>query len=248
VTASAADAGTDIAFRAVTFGYDGRDVVGPVDLDVERGETVVLLGESGSGKTTLLRLVNALAHPRTGTVTVLGRATTAWDPVRLRRSTGYVIQDVGLFPHLSVRANVELVPKLEGWTPARREERARELLALVGLDPDDVGARRPHQLSGGQRQRVGVARALAHDPGVLLCDEPFGAVDPMTRRSLQDEFAALTGRLAKTVLFVTHDVGEARRLADRVVVLHRGRIQFTGSVKAFERSEDDVVRALRGSA
>jgi len=237
-----------VEFTAVRFGYRDTDVIGPLDLRVSSGEIVVLLGASGSGKTTVLRLINALLRPRAGRVTVLGRATADWDVVSLRRSTGYVIQEVGLFPHMSVDRNVGIVPRLEGWSPERIRERVEELLKLVGLAEHDLSTRLPHELSGGQRQRAGVARALAHDPPILLCDEPFGAVDPITRRTLQQEFAALTRRLGKTVVFVTHDVREAQRLADRIVVLDRGRVRFVGSVQEFEASDDPVVGAMRESA
>jgi osmoprotectant transport system ATP-binding protein len=237
-----------IRFQAVRFAYDGQVVLGPLDLTIEAGETVVLLGRSGSGKTTALKLVNRLLEPRTGTVVVRGRATTEWDPVRLRRAVGYVIQEVGLFPHLTVGQNVELVPRLEGWAADRRRARVRELLQMVGLDPERYHARLPAALSGGQRQRVGVARALAADPPILLCDEPFGAVDPITRAELQREFRALVARLGTTVLFVTHDVREALLVGDRVVVMEDGQIRFAGTPEAFRTSPDDTVERLRGLA
>lgn len=237
-----------VEFDAVSVEIDGRRIVGPVDLTVTRGETVVLLGRSGSGKTTLLKLVNELRHPTGGVVSVAGRPTSEWSAVSLRRRTGYVIQDVGLFPHWTVEQNVGTVPRLEHWEPGEIRARVWELLALVGLDPTTFLRRYPHQLSGGQRQRVGVARALAANPPLLLCDEPFGAVDPITRRELQDEFRRLSTRLGKTVLFVTHDVREAVRIADRIAVLDAGRFVFLGSPDEFADSDEPTVAAFRRSA
>jgi len=211
---------------------------------VARGETLVLLGRSGSGKTTTLKLINALCRPAVGEVLVDGRATTTWEPHRLRRSIGYVIQDIGLFPHFSVERNVTLVPELEGWDAARRRARADELLALVGLEPAAFRGRMPRELSGGQRQRVGIARALAADPPMLLLDEPFGAVDPLTRAELQREFAALTRRLGKTVVFVTHDVREAMRLGSRIALFAAGRVVFLGTPTEFRASSHAEARAF----
>jgi osmoprotectant transport system ATP-binding protein len=190
---------------------------------------LVLLGTSGSGKTTALKTLNRLLDVDEGRVTVLGREVGAWDPIALRRSIGYVIQEVGLLPHLTVADNVGIVPRLLGWDADRRAARARELLELVGLDPARFGPLRPRQLSGGERQRAGIARALAADPPLLLMDEPFGALDPLTRRRLQDEFKSLQRRLGKTVVLVTHDVPEALRLGDRVVVMHEGRLVQEGT-------------------
>jgi osmoprotectant transport system ATP-binding protein len=200
-----------IEFHSTRFGLDGRNIIGPLEFAVQAGEILVLLGRSGSGKTTTLRLINGLLRPTDGSVLVDGLATTEWQPVRLRRSIGYVIQEVGLFPHMNVRKNVGIVPTLERWERSRVAARVDELLQLVGLPPTEFAERLPHELSGGQRQRVGVARALAVDPPILLCDEPFGAVDPITRAELQREFAELSRRLGKTVVFVTHDVREALR-------------------------------------
>jgi len=210
-------------FANGAFALDG------LSLSVAPGEVLVLLGTSGSGKTTALKTLNRLVRPDDGTVTVLGRDVKSWDPIALRRSIGYVIQEVGLLPHLTIAENVEMVPRLLGWEPARRAARARELLALVGLDAERFLPLRPRQLSGGERQRVGLARALAADPPLLLMDEPFGALDPLTRRRLQDEFRALQHRLGKTVVLVTHDVPEALRLGDRVAVMAAGRVVQEGT-------------------
>jgi osmoprotectant transport system ATP-binding protein len=229
----------------VTVQLGGRRVLGPLNLEVPRGATVVLVGRSGSGKTTTLRLVNRLLEPTRGEVTVLDRSATDWDPVRLRRSIGYVIQEGGLFPHMTVSENVGIVPRLEGWPQQRRRERVSALLDMVGMPAAQFADRAPHQLSGGQRQRVGVARALAADPDILLCDEPFGAVDPITRADLQREFASLTARLEKTVLFVTHDVREALTLGDVIVVLEEGSAAFVGTPEVFRDSDHPLVRDLR---
>lgn len=237
-----------IRFENVTYRVDGRLLVGPLDLGVKPGETLVFLGASGSGKTTTLRLVNRLLEPTTGSVHVFGEPIALTDPIPLRRRIGYVIQEVGLFPHLTVSENVGMVPRLSGEDEARWRDRAAELLALVGLSPSEHADRLPHTLSGGQRQRVGVARALAADPPLLLCDEPFGAVDPITRAELQREFRGLTGRLGKTVLFVTHDVREAQRLGDRIAVFDDGKIAFLGTINEFAESSEPVVSALRDAA
>jgi osmoprotectant transport system ATP-binding protein len=234
-----------VHFRGVTYAPAGAGapVIDALDLEVRRGETLVLLGESGCGKTTTLRLVNRLLEPTAGEVFVEGRDTRAWDAIALRRRTGYVIQDAGLFPHFTVGRNVGLVPTLEGWDESRTSERVDELLRLVGLDPERFGARLPSELSGGQRQRVGVARALAADPPLLLMDEPFGALDPLTRSALQREFAALQRRLNKTVLFVTHDVREALLLGTRVALMRAGRVVLLDTPGAFLRSDEPHARA-----
>jgi osmoprotectant transport system ATP-binding protein len=200
-----------------------------ISLRVEEGRVLVLLGTSGSGKTTALKTVNRLIEPDAGRVTVLGRDVTAWDPIALRRSIGYVIQEAGLLPHMTVARNVALVPLLLGWPEERRAARVRELLTLVGLEPDRFAPLLPRELSGGERQRVGLARALAADPPLLLMDEPFGALDPLTRRRLQDEFKEVQGRLRKSVVLVTHDVPEALRLADEVAVMDGGRVLQRGA-------------------
>ena len=215
-----------------------------LSLSVRADETVVLVGRSGVGKTTVLKLVNRLLEPVGGEVRVAGRRTTAWDPVALRRRTGYVIQEVGLFPHLTVTENVGLVPDLLGWERDRVAERAAELLALVGLPIEKFGRRFPHELSGGQRQRVGVARALAADPPLLLLDEPFGALDPMTRFDLQREFRELMGKLGKAALFVTHDVREALAIGGRIGLLTDGGLAEIASPADFVASNHPEVRAL----
>lgn len=226
----------------------GRPLVSGLDLAVRRGETMVLLGRSGSGKTTTLKLVNRLLEPSEGEVRVEGRPASAWDPIRLRRSIGYVIQETGLFPHFTVERNIALVPSLEGWPKERIAARLAELLDLVGLDPK-LRSRYPHELSGGQRQRVGVARALAADPPILLMDEPFGALDPITRAEIQTEFQRLERRLGKTVLFVTHDLREALLLATRIGLFEAGRLAGVWTPGEFLRSNDPVaagyLRAFR---
>ncbi|RIQ10891.1 ABC transporter ATP-binding protein [Jiangella rhizosphaerae] len=201
---------------------DGTVAVQELTLEVRRGELVVLVGPSGCGKTTTMKMVNRLVEPTAGRIVVDGVDVTDADPVALRRGIGYVIQNVGLFPHRTIEENIAVVPELVGWPRKRRHERARELMELVGLDPAVHGPRYPHELSGGQRQRVGVARALAVDPPVLLMDEPFSAVDPVVRAQLQDEFLRLQDDVRKTILFVTHDIEEAVRLGDRIAVFKQG--------------------------
>ncbi len=214
-------------------GAEPLAAVRDLDLHVAPGETVCLVGPSGCGKTTSLRLVNRLVRPTAGRVLVDGRDVAEADPVRLRRGIGYVIQSGGLFPHLTVAANVGLLCRLEGWDTARTAERVDELLELVHLPPSEFGARYPAELSGGQRQRVGVARALALDPQLLLMDEPFGALDPLTRDSLQREFLELSERVEKTILIVSHDMDEAFLLGDRVALLAEGRLAQVGTLEQF---------------
>jgi osmoprotectant transport system ATP-binding protein len=233
-----------VEIRRVSFAHAGAPVLREVSVTVEHGEVLALVGASGSGKTTLLKMVNRLLEPDGGEVLVEGRDARSWDPIRLRRRIGYVIQDVGLFPHLTVAANIALVPRLEGWTPQRRDARVAELLDLVGLPAADFADRFPHELSGGQRQRVGVARALAVDPPILLMDEPFGALDPGTRRQLQAEFLRIQERLHKAVLLVTHDMNEAMGLGDRVAVMEGGRVIWCGPPSELLRSDDPRLRQL----
>jgi len=224
---------------------DGTAAISGVSLTVAPGETVALVGESGSGKTTLLRMFNRLADPTTGTVRVEGRSVAEVDPIALRRRIGYVPQDGGLLPHWRVERNVELVPRLLGWDPARRRERAREMLELVGLSPTVHAARYPAELSGGQRQRVAFARALAADPSILLLDEPFGALDTLTRHELHRQFLDLRARLPKTMVLVTHDLNEAFRLADRIGVMKQGRLLQLGTAEELkERPAEEYVREL----
>lgn len=228
-------------------GASGRLIVSDANLRISRGETLVLLGRSGSGKTTLLRLINRMLAPTSGEVRVEGCATTAWDPIRLRRGIGYVIQDSGLFPHFTIAENVGLVPKLENWDSARISGRVDEMLKLVGLDPAQFANRLPRELSGGQRQRVGVARALAVDPPILIMDEPFGALDPVTRAELQSEFRALSRRLGKTIVFVTHDLREALFLATRIVLLQDGKIIASSPPEEFLHLDHPEVKAFAKS-
>ena len=228
---------------------DGTVAVQELDLDVGRGELVCLVGPSGCGKSTTLKMINRLVEPSTGLIEIEGRDVTHADPVKLRRGIGYVIQQIGLFPHQRIITNVMTVPLLYGESKATARERARELLSLVGLDPDQYGDRYPHQLSGGQRQRVGVARALAADPPVLLMDEPFGAVDPVVRGRLQEEFRRLQRELGKTVVFVTHDIDEAVLLGDRVAVFAEGGrlLQYDTPARLLAHPVNDEVATFVGA-
>ena len=234
--------GPVIEFRKVAYRFArGQELLNGLNLQVRRGETLVLLGRSGSGKTTTLKLINDLVAPSEGEVLVEGRATTQWDPIRLRRGIGYVIQDAGLFPHFTVERNVALVPTIEEWPSDRIRKRVSELLQLVGLDAG-LANRYPRELSGGQRQRVGVARGLAADPPILLMDEPFGALDPITRAELQREFLALQQRLQKTVVFVTHDLREALLLGTRIALMEAGRLVVALPSREFTKSSDPLVQ------
>lgn len=226
-----------IEFRDVSYGVNGVQVLSDLSLRVAHGEVLVLLGRSGSGKTTTLKLVNRLVSPTSGQILVNGVPNDQVDVIRLRRGIGYVIQEAGLFPHFTVERNIGLVPKIEGWPEERIRGRVQEMLQLVGLTAD-LAARYPHQLSGGQRQRVGVARALAADPAILLMDEPFGALDPLTRDELQREFLLLQQRVHKTVVFVTHDLREALRLGSRIALMEAGKLVTVHTPEEFLRSSD----------
>jgi osmoprotectant transport system ATP-binding protein len=237
-----------IEFRGVSFHINdipGRAIVCSISLAVSHGETLVLLGRSGSGKTTLLRLINGMLLPSQGQVFVQERSTRDWDLISLRRGIGYVIQDAGLFPHFTVAENVALVPTLGKWDAARIASRVEEMLHLVGLDPREFAQRRPRELSGGQRQRVGVARALAADPPILLMDEPFGALDPITRTELQREFLQLQKRLRKTVVFVTHDLREALLLGTRIALMEAGRVVTLQTPEQFLASKEALPCAYK---
>lgn len=238
--------GADVAIEFQDVSYhleNGRPLVSDLNFQVRCGETLVLLGRSGSGKTTTLKLINRLVEPTRGQVLVEGRSTTDWDPIRLRRRIGYVIQEVGLFPHFTVDRNVGLVPRLEGWSEERTRARVKEMLDLVGLSPEMFARRYPRELSGGQRQRAGVARALAADPPLLLMDEPFGALDPVTRIEIQREFQTLERQLQKTVVFVTHDLREALMLATRVALMDSGRLVGVYTPEEFRHSSNPIIAA-----
>ena len=227
-----------VEFRNVTFSRNHRPLVSNLNFSIYQGETLVLLGRSGSGKTTTMKLINRLLVPTQGEVLFEGIPTTQWDEIQLRRKIGYVIQETGLFPHFTVERNVGLVPTLEGWKPKQIKIRVYELLQLVGLDPVQFAGRYPHELSGGQRQRVGVARALAADPPMLLMDEPFGALDPITRLEIQQEFRRLQQELGKTVVFVTHDIQEAFVLASRIGLMYGGELVVLETKDEFMRSSE----------
>ena len=238
------DSSAVIEFHGVSYHADrGPAVLCDLNLAIHRGETLVL-GRSGSGKTTTLKLINHLLTPTSGEIRVAGRALPEWDVIRLRRMIGYVIQEVGLFPHFTIEKNIGLVPKIENWSRDRIRRRVHELLQMVGLDPQ-LADRYPRELSGGQRQRVGVARALAADPPILLMDEPFGALDPLTRAQLQREFLALEARQGKTVVFVTHDLNEALLLGTRIALLEAGRLVTLNTREEFLRSCEPMVVAYR---
>jgi osmoprotectant transport system ATP-binding protein len=237
--------GAAIEFRNVSFSREGgKRVLDRFTLAVEQGEVLALVGRSGAGKTTILKLVNRLLLPDAGAVLVDGRDTREWEPIRLRRHVGYVLQEVGLFPHMTVEENIAVVPRLERWPLDRTQQRVGELLDLIGLAPDRFAARWPDELSGGERQRVGVARAIAVDPPILLMDEPFGALDPLTRAELHGEFRRIQNRLRKTVIIVSHDMGEAFALGDRIGVLEDGVLITCDDRELVARSADPRVRRM----
>ena len=213
-----------VAFQDVSYQVKGKKLLSQLNLAIEQGEALVLLGRSGSGKTTTLKLINNLLTPTAGKVIVEGKNTTEWQEIKLRRNIGYVIQEIGLFPHFTVAKNIGLVPSLLGWKANKVRSRVYELLHLVGLEPEQFAQRYPDSLSGGQKQRVGIARALAADPPILLMDEPFGALDPITRLELQQQFRHLQAQLGKTVIFVTHDIQEAFFLATRIGLMSAGEL------------------------
>ena len=238
-----ADDGPAIEFRDVSYEIGkGREILHGLNLIVQRGETLILLGRSGSGKTTSLKLINRLLTPSAGEILVDGKPNHDWDVIRLRRMIGYVIQEIGLFPHFHVERNIATVPRIENWPAEKIRKRVDELMELVGLDRQ-LASRYPRELSGGQRQRVGVARALAADPPIVLMDEPFGALDPITRAELQREFQALQRRLRKTVVFVTHDLREALLLGTRIALMEAGRLVTVLSPQEFLQSREPSVAA-----
>jgi osmoprotectant transport system ATP-binding protein len=236
-----------VEFRDVSYRIGAKCILSHLDLEVAAGETLVLLGRSGSGKTTALKMVNGLIMPTEGEVLVEGKPTTEWDLVRLRRRIGYVIQDVGLFPHFTVAQNIGLAPRLEGWEPQRIARRTAELLTMLDLPPEQYLSRYPRELSGGQRQRVGVARALAADPPVLLFDEPFGALDPVTRHEIQQQFLRISRSLGKTAIFVTHDAREGLLLGTRIGLLSAGRLETLVPPSGFMQARGAEVEAFRAS-
>ena len=235
-----------VEFRNVSFEINKRPLVSNLNLTIYEGEALILLGRSGSGKTTTLKLINHLLLPTQGEVLVSNYPTNQWDAIKLRRRIGYVIQETGLFPHFTIAENVGLVPSLEKWPPQQIQNRVYEMLNLVGLEPGQFAQRYPHKLSGGQRQRVGVARALAADPPILLMDEPFGALDPITRLELQQQFQYLQQQLGKTVIFVTHDIQEAFFLASRIGLMYEGNLVELGTRREFIRSQHPEAQAFLG--
>jgi osmoprotectant transport system ATP-binding protein len=236
-----------VEFRSVRYEAGGANILNDLSFSVHRGEVLVLLGESGCGKTTTLRLINRLIEPTSGKILIDGQSSTDLDAIKLRRSVGYVLQDGGLFPHMTVAENVGLTLKLADSDAREAKERVSEMLDLVQLDPAKFAGRFPHELSGGQRQRVGVARALVPDPELLLLDEPFGALDALTRNALQREFARLVSELGKTAVFVTHDLHEAIILGSRIALMDRGKLVLLGTPEVFMRSEIPLVREYLGT-
>jgi osmoprotectant transport system ATP-binding protein len=236
-----------IKLENVTKSYGGITAVNDLTMEVKEGEFAVLLGPSGCGKTTTLKMINRLITPTSGMIYVEEQDISGLNPIELRRRMGYVIQRIGLLPHMMVSDNIALVPHLKGWPKDKRMTRADELLDMVGLDPGTYRDKYPHQLSGGERQRVGVARALAVDPPILLMDEPFGALDPITRLQLQDEFLKLEEQVKKTVVFVTHDMDEAVRLADRIAIMNAGQLhQYATPLEILRYPADDFVAQFMG--
>lgn len=232
-----------VELRDVGYAIGGAAILDDLNLQIAQGEILILLGESGCGKTTTLKLINRLIEPTSGEILVEGTRTTDWDAIELRRHIGYVLQEAGLFPHFTVAENVSLVLRLEKWDETKKRDRTREMLELVGLDATKFADRFPHELSGGQRQRVGVARALAADPSIVLLDEPFGALDAITRTNLQKEFARLVRDLGKTAVFVTHDLHEAMLLGTRIALMDKGRIVLLDTPENFRRSDLPLVRS-----
>jgi osmoprotectant transport system ATP-binding protein len=237
-----------VLFEKVTKTYgDGTRAVDRLDLEIRRGELVSLIGPSGCGKTTTLKMINRLEEPTGGAITVDGMDIMRTDPVELRRRIGYVVQEIALFPHLTVAENIGVVPNLLGWPAKKTRVRVNELLSMAGLSPEKYRFRLPDQLSGGQKQRIGVLRALASDPQVILMDEPFGALDPISRETLQNELVSLQKDLKKTIVFVTHDMGEALRISDRIVILRKGRVEQEGTPEEIQNSpKNDFVRSFIG--
>ncbi len=236
-----------IKFDNVSMAYGATDVLHDIDLEIEEGQLVVLIGPSGCGKTTSLQLINRLIDPTQGKIYIDGKDIQTIDPVKLRRGIGYVIQEIGLFPHMTIEQNIEVVPRLLKWAPERRKERTLELLELVNLDPGTYLGRYPSDLSGGQKQRIGLLRALATEPPIILMDEPFGALDPITRDSLQDEIKKLQKKLKKTIVFVTHDMDEAIRIADVIILMKDGKIvQSASPEELLSNPADEFVEQFIG--
>jgi osmoprotectant transport system ATP-binding protein len=248
---SASPQAATLELRDVAKRYPGQrhPAIEDLSFTVGAGEVCVLVGPSGSGKTTALRLINRMIEPSSGDILLGGESVLSQEPHQLRRHIGYVIQQIGLFPHLSVAENIATVPRLLGWDKRRTAARVDELMELVGLDPDEIGRRYPAQLSGGQRQRIGVARALAADPPLMLMDEPFGAIDPITRTRLQDEFKRLQAQVRKTVVFVTHDIDEAIKMGDKIAILREGGrlAQYDSPAKILIDPADDFVAQFVGA-
>lgn len=233
-----------VEFIDLSYEVAGRTILSGVNLQIEEGETVALLGRSGSGKTTLLKTVNRIVEPSGGEIRFQDKAVSAWNPIQLRRKIGYVIQDAGLFPHATVADNVGLVPRLDRWPPEKIQSRTSELLTMVGLPPDIYAKRYPRKLSGGEKQRVGIARAIAANPPLLLLDEPFAALDPVTRFEMQQQFLQLRNTLKKTAIFVTHDIREALMLATRIALLKNGKLELVADPATFKSASSPEAKAF----